>query len=428
MILTIDGVGEWSTTTIGYGKGSRIKIDREIRFPHSLGLLYSTITAYLGFSVNDAEYKVMGLAAYGDPEPYKSKMDELVKIFNDGSYALNMKYFSYTKSDRMYNRRLEELFGLPSRNPESRMESGYENIAASLQEKLEEVVINMIDTGYKRYRMQNLCLAGGVALNSVMNGKILSRTPIKSIYITPDPGDGGGALGAALYFWRQHLGRGVEYNAFNPYLGPSYPDDQIETVLKYHNLIFERIDKREKICAIVAGLLTKQKIIGWFQGRMEWGPRALGNRSILASAASSEMKDIINAKVKHREMFRPFAPVILKEYVNSYFNADNPLPVPSKYMLMVYPFKPSGIKKVPATVHVDKTGRLQVIDRQDNPFYYDLIKSYFRKTGTPIIINTSFNVRGEPIVCTPADAVNCFMATDIDYLVIGPYLVSKNRK
>ena len=425
MILTIDGVGEWATTTIGYAKGQKIILDREIRFPHSIGLLYSALTAYLGFDVNDAEYKVMGLAAYGDPKPYKRHMDELVEIFDDGSYVINQKYFTYSSSDRMYNKKLENLFGYPTRLKESPMEKHYENIASALQAKLEEVIFHILNPGQTKYRTNNICLAGGVALNSVANGKILSHTKFKRLYVPPDPGDGGGAMGAALYFWCQHLGNRMPTRSFFPTLGPSYTDNQIEDSLIIHGLEYKKLYSNEIICETVAQLLARQKIIGWFQGRMEWGPRALGNRSILASAATNRMKDIINAKVKHREMFRPFAPVILKEHVHEYFQADFPIPESGKFMLLVYPFKAKGIKEVPATVHVDGTGRLQVIEREDNMLYHDVIKRYYQKTGTPIIINTSFNVRGEPIVCSPADAIQCFLHTDIDYLMIGSFLVKK---
>ncbi|MEK9143323.1 MAG: carbamoyltransferase N-terminal domain-containing protein [Patescibacteria group bacterium] len=446
-IVTIDGVGEWATTTMGLGENGKIAIDKEIRFPHSLGLLYSAMTSYLGFEVNDAEYKVMGLAAYGDPKPFRRQMNELVNIFPDGSYALNLKYFDYVRTDRMFNKHLEELFGHPMRNPESLMERLYENIAASLQEKLETVVFHLLAVAHKRYKTDNLCLAGGVALNSVMNGKILKNTPFKRLYIPPDPGDGGGAMGAALAWWHQQRSVipakagiqrtknwirpraggdqvGDDKMPFSPYLGPSFPEEQMEDVLVRHGLSYTRLD-RKVLVECVAGLLSQEKIIGWFQGRMEWGPRALGNRSILASAARAEMKDIINSKVKHRELFRPFAPVVLAHHVKDYFITDSPVPVSAKYMLFVYPFRPKGKREVPAVVHVDGTGRLQTLERVDNPLYYDLIEAYAKKTSVPIIINTSFNVRGEPIVCTPQDAVHCFLKTDIDYLVMGPFIVKK---
>ena len=421
-IITIDGVGEWATTTMGSAswrrRAGKITIDREIRFPHSLGLLYSAMTAYLGFEVNDAEYKVMGLAAYGDPKPFRQQMDELVRVFPDGSYALTLKYFDYVRTDRMFNRRLEEFFGHPARNPESPMERYYENIAASLQEKLESTVFHILTAIHKRYKTDNLCLAGGVALNSVMNGKIITHTPFKNIFIPPDPGDGGGAMGAAIWASASPL------KSFTPFLGPSFPEEQIEDVLERNGLLYTRLE-RKALVECVAELLSQEKIIGWFQGRMEWGPRALGNRSILASAARPEMKDIINSKVKHRELFRPFAPVVLRQHVKEYFNTDFPIPMSAKYMLFVYPFRSKGKRDAPAVVHVDGTGRLQALERGDNPLYYDLIEAYAKKTGVPIIINTSFNVRGEPIVCTPTDAVHCFLKTDIDYLVVGPFLASK---
>ncbi len=450
-IVTIDGVGEWATTTMGVGKAGSVMVEKEIRFPHSLGLLYSALTAYLGFEVNDAEYKVMGLAAYGDPKRFRPQMDELVRVFADGSYALNLTYFDYVRSDRMFNRKLEELFGYPARSPESPMERHYENIAASLQEKLEEVVFHLLAAAHKRYKTDNLCLAGGVALNSVMNGKILKNTPFKNLFIPPDPGDGGGAMGAALAWWYKTrsvipANAGIQsikldppvkpeddkerkaptpLSAFTPFLGPSFPEEQMEEVLRRHQLSYTRLP-REELVESVADLLTHEKIIGWFQGRMEWGPRALGARSILASASRPEMKDIINTKVKHRELFRPFAPVVLNEYVKDYFITDSFVPTSAKYMLFVYPFKPKGKRDVPAVVHVDGTGRLQTLGREDNTLYYDVIAAYAKKTGVPIIINTSFNVRGEPIVCTPRDAVHCFLKTDIDYLVMGPFLVTKH--
>lgn len=426
VIVTIDGVGEWATTTIGTGKNADIKIDKEIRFPHSLGLLYSTLTAFLGFDVNDAEYKVMGLAAYGDPKPYRNHFKELVTQFSDGSYSLNMKFFDYTWSDHMPSKRMTELFGLPPRKSESAMTKPYQDIAAALQSKTEETLFNLLRAAYSSYKIDNLCLAGGVALNSVINGKILKQTPFKNLYITPDPGDGGGALGAALYAHRI-LRKEKPSSIFYPSLGPSYPREQIKDCINSYNLSYSLIEEEEKLLDIVSTYLMKQKIIGWFQGRMEWGPRALGNRSILASAAKLEMKDIINSKVKHRELFRPFAPVVLDTQVKTYFESDQNLPKSAEYMLMVYPFKPKGRKDAPATVHVDGTGRLQVIKRENNPLYYDLIKVYGKKSDSPIIINTSFNVRGEPIVCTPKDAIECFLKTDIDYLVIDKFIVKKEE-
>lgn len=423
-IVTIDGVGEWATTTIGRGKNREIKLDREIQFPHSLGLLYSTFTTYLGFSANDAEYKVMGLAAYGDPKPYYDFFDELIQTFPDGSYQLNLQYFDFEHSEHMPSAKLAALFGQPARQPESQVTKFHEDLAAALQAKLESVVWNLLNAAYKKYRTPNLCFAGGVALNSVLNGKILTKTPFKKLYIPPDPSDAGGAMGAALLL-SEKLGEQTT-SEFQPYLGPGYEWYQLVAALKQHGLTFERLERKE-LLEFVSKQLVQQKVIGWFQGRMEWGPRALGNRSILASAATTEMRDIINLKVKHRELFRPFAPVILEEYTDKYFVSDHELPVSARYMLMVYPFKPIGAKQVPAVVHVDGSGRLQTLARQDNPLYYDLIKKYQQQTKVPIIINTSFNVRGEPIVCTPTDAIQCFLHTDIDYLVLGHYVVAKTK-
>ncbi len=424
VVVTFDGVGEWATTTVGLGKSSQIRIDKEIRFPHSLGLFYSALTAYLGFAVNNDEYKVMGLAAYGDPKPFAGQFAKLISIYSDGSFSLNLEYFTFLHEEKMYGYKFEQLLGMKTRRPESRMTHNYENIAAAGQKKLEEVVFHLLNSVYKEYKIKNLCLSGGVALNSVMNGKILSLTKFKNIYIPPDPGDGGGAMGAALWAWQSHnLNKSVS-KSFTPFIGPGFSQEQIEDALKLFNLTYKKY-AREDLLDIVSDLIIKERIIGWFQGRMEWGPRALGNRSILASARSEKMKDIINSKVKHRELFRPFAPVVLVEHVSDYFETDQPIPASAKYMLMVYPFKEKGKVDVPATVHVDGTGRLQVVERKDNPLYYDLISEYYKKTGVPIIINTSFNVRGEPIVCAPQDAIKCFLGTEIDYLVIGNCIVKK---
>ncbi|MDQ3008425.1 MAG: hypothetical protein M3Q81_02400 [bacterium] len=426
VIVTLDGVGEWASTTVGIGNGSEIEIKKEIHFPHSLGLLYSALTTYLGFSANDAEYKVMGLAAYGDPQPFKKHLDQLVTTFADGSYQLNLEYFTFEWSDKsMFSPKLVELFGHDARQPESKVHRYHQHIAAALQSKLEEVVFNLLNAVYIEYPLSHLCLSGGVALNSVMNGKLLSSTPFKHLYIPPDPGDAGGAMGAALYAHTQFSKLPIKATKFNPYLGPSYSWFKVKAALDVQNITYIFYPDRKKLLQTVALALKKQKIIGWFQGRMEWGPRALGNRSILASAATTKMRDIINEKVKHRELFRPFAPVILEDYTDEYFEADENLPVSARYMLMVYPFKKKGFKEVPAVVHVDKTGRLQTLAKKDNPFYYDLINEYKRITGVPIIINTSFNVRGEPIVCSPEDAINCFLKTDIDYLVIDQYVCRK---
>lgn len=424
-IVTIDGVGEWATTTIGYGRDKDIRIDKEIHFPHSLGLLYSTFTTYLGFEANDSEYKVMGLAAYGNPKPYRQHFDKIVKVFADGSYQLDMKYFDYEWADHMPSSELVKLFGRPLRGKDDQVLRHHENIAAALQEKLEEVVFNLMNVVYKKYGSKNLCFAGGVALNSVLNGKILSATQFKKIFIPPDPSDAGAAMGAAIYSYTRLTGKLVEKKAFQPYLGPGYYHHQVEKVLTNNQLNYRYIKDEQELLNETAKLIMAEKVIGWFQGRMEWGPRALGNRSILASARTIEMRDLINAKVKKREMFRPFAPVILEEKTGDYFETDDYLSPSARWMLMVYPFKKIGHKNVPAVVHVDGSGRLETLIRKDNPRYYDLVNAYYQKTNIPIIINTSFNVKGEPIVCSPEDAVKCFLSTDIDYLVIDNYIVTK---
>jgi carbamoyltransferase len=309
--------------------------------------------------------------------------------------------------------------------PESRALKYHKDIAATLQKTLEEIVLRLLNTAYTKYRIPNLCFSGGVALNSVLNGKILSQTPFKKLYIPPDPSDAGGAMGAALYAHARLTKLPMKHQTFTPYLGPAYPWHEIKRTLDAFGLTYDFYPDKKQLLKVIARRLKQQKVIGWFQGRMEWGPRALGNRSILASAATTQMRDVINAKVKHRELFRPFAPVILEKYTNQYFQADKQLPVSARYMLMVYPFKKKPGKKVPAVVHVDGSGRLQTLARQDNPLYYDLIEEYRKLTGVPIIINTSFNVRGEPIVCTPTDAIHCFLKTDIDSLVIDQFVCRK---
>ncbi|MBI3577146.1 hypothetical protein HY086_03870 [Candidatus Gottesmanbacteria bacterium] len=426
--VTFDGVGEWATTTVGLGNGSTIRIDREIHFPHSLGLLYSAITAYLGFAVNDAEYKVMGLSAFGNPKPFRRHMDRLINQFPDGSFRLNMQYFDYTWSNHMFSGNLVRLFGHPARKPESAMQPHYADIAASLQAKLEATIINLLNKVYSQYKIPNLTLAGGVALNAVANGKILSQTPFKRLFIPPDPGDGGAAMGAA-FWWNQAQGRALKLKSsvsFSPFLGPSFSREQIQSVIDHYQLSVQYIDDQKKFLDTLSHLLIKGNIVAWFQGRMEWGPRALGNRSILADPRNPKMKYVINEKVKHREQFRPFAPSVLLGAVKTYFKTDKNLPESTKYMILVYPFTKRGIRDVPATVHVDGTGRLQTVARADNPLYYDLIATFGKKTGVPVLLNTSFNVRGEPIVCSPRDAIECFLKTDIDILVMDRFIVKKS--
>lgn len=437
-LVTIDGVGEWATTTTGVANKENLKIEKEIRFPHSLGLLYSSLTAYLGFRVNNDEYKVMGLAAYGNPKRYEPAFDKLIIVNKDGSYALDMSYFDYAWTQRMPSKKMALLFGHSIRKPESRIYQYHKDLAAGLQNKLELAIFNLLQSVYDKYRTKNLCLSGGVALNSVVNGKILSKTPFKNIYIPPDPGDAGGAMGAALYVSlnpkviqkrkkRSAVKHKIVAKRFTPYLGPSYTKHQVEMILQKNKsrLRYKYYPDKRELLNKVSDLIIKKQVIGWFQGRMEWGPRALGSRSILADATDPKMRDVLNAKVKHREMFRPFAPVILEEHVKNFFRADRPLPKITKYMLMVYPFTKKGKKDIESVVHVNGTGRLQSVSKKDNPLYYSLIESYYEKTGIPVIVNTSFNIRGEPIVCSPQNAVDCFLGTDIDYLVIDRYLVSK---
>lgn len=418
-ILTLDGVGEWATTTLGFAKNNHLKLDKQINFPHSLGLFYSTLTSYLGFAVNNDEYKVMGLSAYGNPQKYYSQIKQLIKVNPDHSFELDMSYFSYEYKETMFTSKLCQLLGGPQRIPDSKMSSRYQDIAAATQLVFEETIFSLLKHLYQLHPSPNLVLSGGSALNSLANGKILKNTPFKNLYITPDPGDGGASLGAALYTYHQKIPLPT------PYLGPEFSPWQIKKSLDQFQLKFTSYPNHIKLNQKIADLLIKQKVVAYFQGRMEWGPRALGNRSILAAATNKEMQDLINAKIKHREMFRPFAPAILYEKVKDYFLTDSRLSLSTDYMLLVYPFKKGVQSKVPAVVHVDGTGRLQTVNPSLNPRYYHLIKTYYQKTGIPLILNTSFNVKGEPIVCTPTDAIKCFMNTDIDYLVMGNFLIKK---
>ena len=376
-------------------------------------------------SVNSYEYKVMGLAAYGRDKTYYHKIKRLVNVDSDGGYSLNMEYFSYEYADRMPTKRLCDLLGGPVRIPETKLTKRHQDIAAATQRVLEEVVWSMLNKMYRDKPCKNLVLSGGVALNSVMNGKICSNTPYQNIFITPDPGDGGGSLGAALYSYTLRTGKRV-INGQDVYLGPSYDDSRIlKDLISFNKKISFRKCSRNELISQTVDLIRKNKVVGWFQGRMEWGPRALGGRSILAQATSTKIRDLVNEKVKKREMFRPFAPVILKEKTSEYFESDQRLSKSTDYMLFVYPIIKDKQKIIPAVVHVDGSGRLQTIERKDNSLYYDLVREYYKQTRIPVLLNTSFNVRGEPIVCTPTDALNCFWGTEIDYLIIGSYIVSK---
>lgn len=416
-ILTVDGVGEWATTTYGVGRDNKIEILKEIHFPHSLGLFYSAMTYYLGFKVNSAEYKVMGAAPYGEPK-YIDKIRELMDIKEDGSFAMDMRYFAYNYRLKMISRKFEEHFGVPTRLPEGKIEQFHWDMAASLQKVTEEIVLKMVRHIKKETNLDNLCLAGGVALNCVANERILKEGGFKNIYIQPAAGDAGGAMGVAFYIWNSILGNERSFVLKHNYLGPEYTREEVKLFLDKNNIVYKEYERNELIKES-ARLIADQKVIGLFQGRMEWGPRALGNRSIIADARNRENWKRVNLKIKFRESFRPFAPTVLEDRAKEYFDLD----VPSPFMLLTAPVLKDS---VPAVTHVNNTARLQTVNREDNPLYYDLIKGFDDLTGCPVIINTSFNVRGEPIVCSPEDAFNCFMNTEMDYLVMPPFILEKN--
>lgn len=453
-ILTMDGVGEWTTASYGIGQDNNIKLLAEIKFPHSLGLLYSAFTYYIGFRVNSGEYKVMGLAPYGEPRYVDIILKELIDLKEDGSFKLNMKYFNYCAGLTMTNNRFHKLFGGPPRKPETRITQKEMDIARSIQYVTEEIILRMARHVYKETGLRKLCLAGGVALNCVANGRILRELPYENIWIQPAAGDAGGALGAALFVWYQYLGNlritdGVRDFQKASYLGPSYSDSEIEKYLFENNIPFKKLTEEELIKE-VAGLLTEEHVVGWFQGRMEFGPRTLGARSILGDPRSSKMQSIMNLKIKFRESFRPFAPSVLVEYTNDWFDLHNYYNsaggITSPYMLLVALVKgerrlgisddaPIGLdklkvprSKIPAVTHVDYSARIQTVSRDDNPLFYDLIKKFSDLTGVPLLINTSFNVRGEPIVCSIEDAYRCFMRTEMDYLVMGNYILNKSEQ
>lgn len=446
-ILTVDGVGEWATASFGKGKGNSIELCSEIRFPHSLGLLYSAFTYYCGFKVNSGEYKLMGLAPYGEPIYVNTILENLVDIKDDGSFKLNLKYFNYCTGLTMTNDSFHDLFGGPPRKRESKIEKRHMDLARSIQVVTEIVIMKMAKHVYDKTGCSNLCLAGGVALNCVANGKILREGPFKRIWIQPSASDAGGALGAALIAWYEYLGNPRTADEKKDFqkaslLGPSFSDDEIEKYLKDNNIFYEKIGK-DRIAKTVADLLAGQKVVGWFQGRMEFGPRALGARSILGDPRSSEMQSIINLKIKFRESFRPFAPTVILEKADEYFgiNCESP------YMLLVSPveaekrdktmpkedaegFDKLKIKRseIPAVTHVDYSARVQTVKEDDNKLYYDMINQFYKDHGCPLVINTSFNIRGEPIVCTPEDAYRCFMRTNMDYLMMGSFLIDKKRQ
>ena len=424
-ILTIDGVGEWSTTSLGYAKNNSIKITNDLRWPHSLGLFYSAFTYFLGFKVNEGEYKLMGLSSYGTPKYYDLILDKLIDVKDDGSIHLDMKYFAFTHDKVMTNDKFAELFGISPKTKDEKTLQIHFDIGASAQKVLEEVILKMVNHVYEKTKMKNLCIAGGVALNGVANYHVLRDGPFDNVHIPPSPGDAGSAIGAAqyLYYIYHKNSRVIEKNTAklireNVYVGPSYSDEQITQFLDSENIPYEKFD-REPLLKKTAQLIADGNIVGWYQGKMEWGPRALGNRSILADPRKAEMKDTLNAKIKHRESFRPFAPSILEEHASDYFELD----IPSPYMLMVAPVKKP--KDIAAVTHVDGTGRLQTVSKDVNPLYYDLINEFYKITTIPAIINTSMNVMGEPIVNTPKQAYQMIVKTDMDYIIMGNNLVSK---
>jgi carbamoyltransferase len=443
-ILTIDGVGEWATSSYGVGKGKNVNLLAETHYPHSLGMLYSAFTYYTGFKVNSGEYKVMGLAPYGEPKYADLILDKLVDLKEDGSFKLNMKYFNYHHGLTMTNGQFDRLFGTSPRQPETLLTAREMDLAASVQKVTEEVMLRMTRHVRRETGMENLCLAGGVALNCVGNGRILREGPFKQLWIQPAAGDAGGAVGVALLIHHKILGqeRSPEDgdSMKGAFLGPAFADDEIGAYLNSAGAVYEKLPYQDMIQR-TAGLLAQEKVVGWFQGHMEFGPRALGARSILGDPRSPRMQAVMNLKIKFRESFRPFAPSVLREHVDEYFD----LACDSPYMLLVAPVREKrripmteeqrrlfGIDKlniprsdIPAVTHIDYSARIQTVHRKTNPAYHDLLQTFHNQTGCPVIVNTSFNVRGEPIVCTPHDAYLCFMRTEMDNLVLGSYLLEK---
>jgi carbamoyltransferase len=447
-VLTIDGVGEWATASWGVGRDQRLELAAELRFPHSLGLLYSAFTYYTGFKVNSGEYKIMGLAPYGEPRYVDVILEHLVDLRDDGSFRLNMDYFNYCQGLTMTSKRFDRLFGGPPRKPESKLSQKEMDLARSVQEVTEEIMLRMARHVRQETGERFLCLAGGVALNCVANGKILRENIFDDIWIQPAAGDAGGALGAAMFTWHQVMDRPRSVTVGKDsqrgsYLGPAFPTDQIESWLQVQGYPYQRHGNGE-LTRLVADLIAQEKVVGWFNGRMEFGPRALGGRSIIGDARSSKMQSVMNLKIKYRESFRPFAPSCMLEEVEELFELDRPSP----YMLLVAPVQPSrrkavtaeqeglfGIEKlnvprsdIPAITHVDYSARVQTVDGEYQPDYYDVIRAFHEKTGYGVIVNTSFNVRGEPIVCTPQDAYLCFMRTEMDVLVLEDVVLFKEEQ
>jgi carbamoyltransferase len=428
-ILTIDGVGEWATTTWGVGSGHEITLQQEIRFPHSLGLLYSALTAYLGFRVNNSEYKVMGLAGFGQAR-YQKELGRLVTLHDDGSFSLALDYFDFWSQEGAYSQKLVDLLG-PPRKKEEPVTTRHMDIAASVQVVLEEAVYHVARAVYAKTTNDRICMAGGVLLNSSANGRFLDRTPFKEMYIPPAPGDDGGAVGAALYISTQLNGEnwvspGYYCHGMDVQLGPAYTQEVIDFFCCFHGIDARRTTSDQELVEETSEIIAAGNVVGWFQGGMEWGPRALGHRSILADPRDPHMKDILNEKVKHRERFRPFAPSVCAEEAWRYFEVGKEQPPPAEYMLTVRPVREEFKLRLPAVTHVDGTARLHAVREDRNPLFYKLLQAFGTRTGYPILVNTSFNVRGEPIVCTPADAFSCFLRTDIDYLVMGRSVIGKS--
>jgi carbamoyltransferase len=449
-ILTVDGVGEWATASYGTGSGNRIELTHQLHFPHSPGMLYSAFTYYCGFKVNSGEYKLMGLAPYGEPKHVDLILDQIIDLKDDGSFRMDMSYFNYCQGLTMTSKKFEKLFGGPPRSPETLLTQRDMDIAASIQVVTEEILLRMARHVHAETGQRKLCLAGGVALNCVANGRILREGPFEDLWIQPAAGDAGGALGVALFIWHQLLENPRRPNALDAqrgsYLGPQFSDEEIRGFLSGVGARYRYYEQEDELCDAVAGLIANEKVVGWLAGRMEFGPRALGARSILGDARSEQMQSTMNLKIKFRESFRPFAPSVLEERVDEYFETRPSEPSP--YMLLVAPVRKEkrfelngrdrdlqGIAKlkskrsvVPAITHVDYSARIQTVDAARHGRYYKLLKAFERQTGSPVIINTSFNVRGEPIVHTPEQAYRCFMATNIDALVLEKFVLLKNEQ
>ena len=424
-LLNVDGVGEWATTSFGIAKNNSITMTNDIRWPHSLGLFYSAFTYFLGFKVNEGEYKLMGLSSYGKPKFYDEILEKIIDVKDDGSIHLNMKYFAFTHDKVMTNQKFSDLFGIEPRKESESPSQIHFDLGASAQKVLEDVLLKMANHIHIKTKMKNLCLGGGVALNGVANYRLLKESLFENIHIPPSPGDAGSAIGCAQYafFVHQKQKRIIEQNHAtrirqNVYLGPSFDEDSITKFLDAKKIKYEKLST-QSLLEKTAKKISDGNIVGWYQGKMEWGPRALGNRSILADPRNSTMKDILNEKIKHRESFRPFAPSVLEEFSSDYFEID----IPSPYMLMVAKVKQP--EKIPAVTHIDGTARLQTVSKESNPLYYELINQFYKITEIPIIINTSMNVMGEPIVNTPSDAYNMILKTDMDYLVLGNNFISR---